>query len=31
MAYRQLEKMDAKAITDFQMQAQEILDNLDEL
>ncbi|MFZ6689548.1 cryptochrome/photolyase family protein [Undibacterium sp. SXout11W] len=31
MAYRQLEKMDAKTITDFQMQAQKMLDNLDVL
>ena len=31
MAYRQLEKMDATTIADFQQQAQRILDNLDSL
>ncbi|MBC3863711.1 cryptochrome/photolyase family protein [Undibacterium jejuense] len=31
MAYRQLEKMDVKAISDFKMQAQKMLDNLDML
>ena len=31
MAYRQLEKMDAGAISDFQAQARRIVDNLDEL